>query len=1449
MKIRKLLTALFLGLGLTLALVWLLGDGPLPVARAANFAVDIFTDENDSSCSDGDCSLRDAIIIANGNGEADVITLGAGTYALSLVGTGENEAATGDLDVTEALTITGLGPEQTIIDASGVISDRVLDVRPGAGTVVISGVTIMNGHVIGSGGGIYNDDADLTLVNVIVSSNVATGTSPGGYGGGVYVRDGSVALQEGQILSNTAVEYGGGVYVGQAAATFVQTGASIIAHNIVIGAGSSSGGGVYVGSGHATLSGGQIYSNTADNRGGGVFVNGHATLSGTQIFDNTANDGGGVFIGSGRVTLSGGQILSNTARYDGGGIHIAWSDAVFTQTGDSAIAYNTADDEGGGVCVKEGSAILSGTQVISNAARVGGGLFVGPRGAATLNGGAILSNTASGEGGGVYMGGYLAAVFTQTGDSLIAFNVAENGGGLRVYRGSATLNGAQIRNNTAQGAGTWDGGGGLLVSAADVTLDSVQIVSNTSNARGGGVYLNSGTAMVRVNRGRITHNTAQALGGGLCNSGGALALLNTTVSGNAATTDGGGFYNGSGTSVLTFTTVASNTTSGDGGGIYNSSGGTVRLLNTLLAHNGPANCSGAVASDGHNLDNGASCGLSASGDITDTDPLIGPLDAEGVHPLLPGSPAIDHGLCLPGVTTDQRGMPRSQVAGCDIGAYELSAVFPLEKVTISGPSSAAVGASVEFVATVSPATASQPITYVWQATGQPPATHLGGGASDAVSFVWDAPGAKTITVTASNVTSTVQATHTVELSLMPALVIAKDGPAEAIEGYPITYTLTVTNVGSAAAETLVITDALPAAAYYLSGGAYDPVGHAVTWTAPSLAADRGAVQVNLVVAAAQTVANADYRVSASGGYSATGIVPVVTVVMPVSIRYVASDGADGQNTCGYSANPCATIQHAVDVAGDGNEIRVAAGTYTGAQTVIDSRTGYTYTQVVFITKTLTLRGGYDANDWGANPDPAANPTVIDAERQGRCVSIVGDWPYPAVTVDGFTITGGDYTGLHNVGESEQDRGGGLYAYRSGLTLRNCVVSDNVASRDDNSQGGGLYLWPSSADPGILVENTHVISNSSESGGGLYASDVSSPITITRSTFQDNTADYYGGMALPSVNVPLTILGTDFLSNTAQTGDVGGVYVQLYSNADLHMDRVRFQNNHAEREKAALLLTAGYNADGPRARLSNVLFSGNRLTSTGDDDAVIYISQGSNATGLDISLSHVTAADNQAPTFLYAEAWGADHWATMTLTNTLLVSFTNGFAAYEGSGGEALIRHTNTMTDGVTTLHHTVAGTPTLQAINPLSGDPKLDATYHLQVGSDAIDAGVEAGVDHDLDGDFRPQGPAPDVGADEFAQIAPTSASISGPAEGIVGQVYTFTASYEPLTANQPVSYTWSPGPDSGQGTDTAAYSWDSPGAKTISVTVENVYGAALPATHEIVIAEYKVYLPLVVRN
>ena len=79
-------------------------------AQAATFTVTKTADTNDGFC-DADCSLREAIIATNALPGADTITVPAGTYTLSIAGTFEDAAATGDLDITDELTFSGAGAD------------------------------------------------------------------------------------------------------------------------------------------------------------------------------------------------------------------------------------------------------------------------------------------------------------------------------------------------------------------------------------------------------------------------------------------------------------------------------------------------------------------------------------------------------------------------------------------------------------------------------------------------------------------------------------------------------------------------------------------------------------------------------------------------------------------------------------------------------------------------------------------------------------------------------------------------------------------------------------------------------------------------------------------------------------------------------------------------------------------------------------------------------------------------------------------------------------------------------------------------------------------------------------------------------------------------------------------------------------------------------------------
>jgi hypothetical protein len=222
----------------------------------------------------------------------------------------------------------------------------------------------------------------------------------------------------------------------------------------------------------------------------------------------------------------------------------------------------------------------------------------------------------------------------------------------------------------------------------------------------GGVF-SLGTTTIR--RSAVVNNSGPGI-----SAWGPLRVENSTISGNDT---GGSFscgcFNGhcgctcvggvaaavSGNGSLLNSTVTDNecgpscTTCGPTPAIS----GSVISQGSVIANPVVGNCSGAlVTSSGHNLDSDGSCGFTDPTDLSNVDPLLGPLQGNGgptpTHALQLGSPAIDaipSAACTwdhdgdPGtpevkLTKDQRGGMRPREGnggapnGCDIGAYEVA---------------------------------------------------------------------------------------------------------------------------------------------------------------------------------------------------------------------------------------------------------------------------------------------------------------------------------------------------------------------------------------------------------------------------------------------------------------------------------------------------------------------------------------------------------------------------------------------------------------------------------------------------------------------------------------------------------------------------------------------------------------------------------------------------------
>ena len=322
----------------------------------------------DGVCDDGAgrCTLRAAIMEANATAGAEVIALPGKPFRLSIAGADEDAARTGDLDITDDLTIIGAGADSTIIDGGGL--DRVIQVLIGT-AVDISGVTIQNGSS-DVGAGILNSGT-LELTNSSVISN------SGGKGGGI---------------ANSHV---GSPPPSAALPTLALTNSTVSGNTAGLG------GGIF-NDAELTLTNSTISDNTASDSGGGIVSAsdaGSITLTNSTISGNTATLGGGI-MNQVALILTNSTVSGNTAQESGGGI---WSNRSATLT-NSTISNNTSNSNGGGIMVRGGTLNLISSTIAGNTARLGGGIF-NDRQTVTLTNSTVSGNTGLFGVGGIYNDG------------------------------------------------------------------------------------------------------------------------------------------------------------------------------------------------------------------------------------------------------------------------------------------------------------------------------------------------------------------------------------------------------------------------------------------------------------------------------------------------------------------------------------------------------------------------------------------------------------------------------------------------------------------------------------------------------------------------------------------------------------------------------------------------------------------------------------------------------------------------------------------------------------------------------------------------------------------------------------------------------------------------------------------------------------------------------------
>jgi hypothetical protein len=214
-----------------------------------------------------------------------------------------------------------------------------------------------------------------------------------------------------------------------------------------------------------------------------------------------------------------------------------------------------------------------------------------------------------------------------------------------------------------------------------------------------------------------------------------------------------------------------------------------------------------------------------------------------------------------------------------------------------------------------------------------------------------------------------------------------------------------------------------------------------------------------------------------------------------NIIRVATTGTDAPE-CGSGTSPCQTIQYAVNLTESGDVILVAEGTYTysGSTPHSSCSASSTHPPVVCVqNKHLTLLGGYRTGGW-STADPVANPTFIDGGNWYRGVTVVGSSTLEAqasLRMEGFTIQHAMAQGATGGADYQTSGyGGGIFAYRAPVVLRELIFSSNRAIGGSTAQayggagvGGGLAIDSAPDGTTCTLENLTFDGNEARGGSG------------------------------------------------------------------------------------------------------------------------------------------------------------------------------------------------------------------------------------------------------------------------------------------------------------------------------------------------------------------------------
>ncbi len=255
-----------------------------------------------------------------------------------------------------------------------------------------------------------------------------------------------------------------------------------------------------------------------------------------------------------------------------------------------------------------------------------------------------------------------------------------------------------------------------------------------------------------------------------------------------------------------------------------------------------------------------------------------------------------------------------------------------------------------------------------------------------------------------------------------------------------------------------------------------------------------------------------------------------------TVWYVDDDG-DSEDGCTSWQDACPELQTALSLAGDGDQIWVAVGTYRPDYDVkTGQHTGDREASLQLINS-VALYGGFEGTESTLEDRPGLfDQTILSGDLlddDGPDLENNDENSYHVTTgsgtdttaiVDGFTITAGNADGPQDY------YGGGMFIEAGSPTVSNCTFTNNSATVN----GGGMLN--SSSSP--TVSNCMFSFNMANTGGGMGNRDNSNP-EIAKCAFIGNAANgnsiYHGGGGLRNLSSNPIVTNCSFIGNTGFAG--------------------------------------------------------------------------------------------------------------------------------------------------------------------------------------------------------------------------------------------------------------------------------------------------------------------------